>query len=220
MKTKQKTVKASFAHLVLVRHGKSEWNKLGLWTGWTDIGLAEEGIEEARQAGLAIKDFRIDSVHVSTLKRAHETWHEIKNVLALEHEPKRHAALNERHYGIHTGKNKWEVKKEVGDEEFQRIRRHWNHPIPEGETMKDVHDRVVPYFQQHILPELLEGKNVLVVGHGNNLRALVKHLENLSDDSISDLEYGTGEVYCYTFNGAGKIVAKEIRGMNPNKGKV
>ena len=220
MKTKQNPINNSFAYLILVRHGKSEWNKLGLWTGWTDIGLAQEGIEEARQAGLMIKDFRIDSVHVSTLKRAHETWHEIKNVLALEHEPKRHAALNERHYGIHTGKNKWKVKKEFGDEEFQRIRRHWNHAIPEGETMKDVHDRVAPYFKQHSLPELLEGKNVLVVGHGNNLRALVKHLERLSDDGVSDLEYGTGEVYCYAFDRAGKITGKEIRAVNPNTGKV
>lgn len=208
------------SHLILVRHGKSEWNKLGLWTGWTDVSLAEEGILEARQAGIAIKDFKIDSVHVSTLKRAHETWHEIKNVLGLTHEPKRHAALNERHYGIHTGKNKWEVKKEIGDEEFQHIRRHWNHPIPGGETMKDVHDRLVPYFKQHILPELLEGKNVLVVGHGNNLRAFVKHLEGLSDDGISDLEYGTGEVYCYAFDGAGKIQSKEIRSINQNSGKV
>lgn len=208
------------AYLILIRHGKSEWNKLGLWTGWTDVSLAEEGIEEARQAGLAIKDLHIDTVHVSTLKRAHETWHEIKNVLDLSHKPKRHAALNERNYGIHTGKNKWEVKKEVGDEEFQRIRRHWNHPIPQGETMKDVHDRVAPYFKSHILPELLEDKNVLVVGHGNNLRALVKHLEKLSDDGISDLEYGTGEVYCYEFDKNGNVVSKEIRAANKSKGKV
>ena len=208
------------AFLILVRHGKSEWNKQGLWTGWTDVSLAEEGIEEARQAGLAIKDLHIDTVHVSTLKRAQETWHEIKNVLGLAHEPKHHPALNERNYGIHTGKNKWDVKKEVGDEEFQRIRRHWDHPIREGETMKDVHDRVVPYFVSHILPELLQGQNALVVGHGNNLRALVKHLEQLSDDGISDLEYGTGEVYCYQFDTEGTIVHKEIRAANEGKGKV
>lgn len=220
MITKSNDTTTSFSHLILVRHGKSEWNKLGLWTGWTDVGLAEEGIEEARQAGLVLKDFRIDAVHVSTLKRAHETWHEIKNTLNLTHEPKRHAALNERHYGIYTGKNKWDVKKEVGEEEFQRIRRHWNHPVTGGETMKDVHDRVAPYFERHILPELMEGKNILVVGHGNNLRALVKYLEKLDDEGVSDLEYGTGEVYCYTFDRAGKIVNKEIRAANPEKGKV
>ncbi len=208
------------AYLILIRHGKSEWNKLGLWTGWTDIGLAAEGIEEARQAGLAIKDLHIDRVHVSTLKRAYETWHEIKNLLGLPHEPIRHSALNERHYGIHTGKNKWKIKEEVGEEEFERMRRSWNHPIEGGETMKDVHDRIVPYYQNHILPELLAGQNVLVVGHGNNLRALVKHLEKLSDEEISKLEYGTGEVYCYKLNSAGEIMEKTIRAANPEKDKI
>jgi 2,3-bisphosphoglycerate-dependent phosphoglycerate mutase len=208
------------AYLILIRHGKSEWNKLGLWTGWTDIGLAEEGIEEARQAGLAIKDFHIDRVHVSTLKRAYETWHEIKNILGLPHEPVRHPALNERHYGIHTGKNKWKIKEEVGEEEFERMRRSWNYPIEGGETMKDVHDRIVPYYQNNIFPELIAGQNVLVVGHGNNLRALVKHLEKLSDEEISKLEYGTGEVYCYKLNSTGAIMEKTIRSVNPEKNKI
>jgi len=209
------------AKLILVRHGKSEWNKLGLWTGQTDISLIEEGMEEARQAGKIIQDIQIDRVHVSTLKRAHETFIEIKNVLDRHDlEPKRHPALNERHYGIHTGKNKWEVKKEVGEEEFQRIRRSWNHPIPGGETMKDVHDRVAPYYASDILPELVAGKNVLVVGHGNNLRALVKHLEKMDDEGVSDLEYGTGEVYIYDVDGEGVITNKEIRAENVQKSKI
>ena len=206
------------ARLILVRHGKSEWNKLGLWTGKTDISLVEEGIEEARQAGKIIQDITIDRVHVSTLKRAHETFVEIQNILGrMDLDPKRHHALNERDYGIHTGKNKWEVKKEVGDEEFQRIRRSWNHPIPGGETMKDVHDRVVPYYRSHILPELIAGENILVVGHGNNLRALVKYLENMDDDGVSDLEYGTGEVYIYDVDKEGVITNKEIRAENTKK---
>lgn len=209
------------AHLILVRHGISEWNKLGKWTGWTDVDLAEEGIEEARRAGGVLKDMRIDTIHVSTLKRAHQTLHEIKNILSLHHlEAKMHAALNERNYGIHTGKNKWEVKKEIGDEEFQRIRRSWNHPIPQGETMKDVHDRAVPYFKEHILPELIGGKNVLVVGHGNNLRALVKYLENMSEESVSTLEFGTGEVLCYEVDIAGAVIGKTVRATNPEKFKI
>lgn len=208
------------AYLILVRHGVSEWNKLGKWTGWTDVSLAQEGIEEARRAGEVIKDISIDSAHVSTLKRAHETWHEIKTTLGLQHEPKRHAALNERHYGIHTGKNKWKVKEDVGEEEFQRIRRSWDHPIPGGETMKDVHDRIVPYYTNHILPELLAGRNVLVVAHGNSLRALVKHLEDMSHEKLGTLEFGTGEVYCYKMDERGKITGKEIRATNPEKLKV
>ena len=209
------------AILILVRHGKSEWNKLGKWTGHTDVSLVEEGREEARQAGETIKDIRIDSVHVSTLKRAHETFREIKTALGRgDLEAKTHAALNERHYGVHTGKNKWHVKEEIGEEEFQRIRRSWDHPIPGGETMKDVHDRIVPYYTNRILPELLAGQNVLVVAHGNSLRALVKHLENMSNEKLGTLEFGTGEVYCYTLDAEGKITGKEIRAANPDKLRV
>ena len=209
------------AYLILVRHGKSEWNKLGKWTGQTDVSLVEEGIEEARQAGAVIADMNIDRVHVSTLKRAHETFREIQDVLGLHAlEPKAHPALNERHYGIHTGKNKWHVKEEIGEEEFQRIRRSWDHPIEGGETMKDVHDRIVPYYREHILPELLAGQNVLVVAHGNSLRALVKFLEDMTHEKLGELEFGTGEVYCYRVSEDGTIVHKEIRAANPEKLKV
>ena len=209
------------AHLILVRHGKSAWNATGQWTGWTDVGLVEEGLVEARRAAEQIRDIEVHHVHVSTLKRTHETWKEIQTLLGLNHlSPKAHHALNERSYGIHTGKNKWDVKKEIGDEEFQKLRRGWDHPIPEGETMKDVHDRAVPYFKAHILPELMGGENVLVVGHGNTLRALVKYLEDMGDDGVSDLEFGTGEVYVYDVDASGKITGKEIRASNPNKGKV
>lgn len=209
------------AKLILVRHGKSEWNKLGKWTGWTDVGLVEEGLVEARRAGEAIKDFHIDTVHVSDLRRTHETWREIQNVIGRNDlEAREHPALKERSYGVFTGKNKWEVQKEVGEEEFMRIRRGWNHPIPEGETMKDVHDRAVPYYEKHILPELKAGKNVLIVGHGNTLRAMVKYFEKLSDEGVSDLEFGLGEVYVYDVDSEGKITGKEIRAANALKGKV
>ncbi len=209
------------AYLILVRHGKSEWNKLGKWTGWTDIGLVEEGFEEARRAGEAIKDFHIDTVHISDLKRTYETWREIQNVIGRSDlKAKAHPALKEKSYGIFTGKNKWEVQKEVGEEEFMRIRRGWDHPIPEGETMKDVHDRAVPYYEKYILPELKAGKNVLVVGHGNTLRAMVKYLEKLSDEGVSDLEFGLGEVYVYDVDAEGNVVGKEIRAGNPQKGKI
>lgn len=209
------------ALLILVRHGKSAWNATGQWTGWTDIGLVEEGLEEARRAGEAIKDIRIDTVHLSTLKRTHETWREMQSVLG-RHDitPKAHEALKERSYGIHTGKNKWDVKKEIGEEAFQKLRRGWNVPIPEGETMKDVHDRAVPYYKKRILPELKEGKNVLIVGHGNTLRALIKFLEEMSDDGVSDLEFGTGEVYIYDVSSDGKIVGKKILAANLEKGRV
>lgn len=209
------------AKLFLVRHGKSEWNKLGLWTGWTDVELIEEGFDEAARAGEALKDEEIHSVHTSPLKRTHQTFDALKRAAGkpeLGHVS--HPALNERHYGIHTGKNKWEVKEAVGEEEFQKIRRSWDHPIPEGETLKAVHDRVVPYFEDVVRKELVEGRNVLIVAHGNTLRALVKHLDGMDEAQVSELEIGTGEVYCYEFDGEGNIVGKEIKASNENKGKV
>lgn len=209
------------AYLVLVRHGKSEWNKLGLWTGITDVDLASEGRKEARQMGKTIRDIRIEKAHVSKLKRSHQTFEEIRKVLGRDDlQAEAHAALNERDYGVHTGKNKWQVKEAVGEEEFQKIRRGWDAVVEGGENLKDVHDRVVPYYEQCIRSQLIVGHNVLVVAHGNSIRALVKHLENISDEKISELEIGFGEVYCYTFDCDGRRVGKEIRAVNPDKGKI
>lgn len=203
----------TMAKLILVRHGKSAWNKLGLWTGHTDVDLIEEGHEEAKRAGELLRDIDIHHAHVSHLKRTHQTLEGIKRGLGRDDiEPQKHHALNERHYGVHTGKNKWEVKEAVGEEEFMKIRRNWDHFIPEGETLKDVHARVVPYYENEIKPQLAAGKNVLVVSHGNTLRALVKHLEEIPEELICDVEIGTGEVLCYDIDAEGTVGNKEIRG--------
>ncbi|MCR4325253.1 MAG: 2,3-bisphosphoglycerate-dependent phosphoglycerate mutase [Patescibacteria group bacterium] len=199
------------AYLVLIRHGTSEYNKLGLWTGLTDVDLAPEGKEDARRAGEAIRDIPIHKIHVSALKRAHQTLHEIREVLGLVVEHKAHHALNERDYGVHAGKNKWQVRDEVGEEEFHNIRRGWDAVVMGGENLKDVHARVVPYFEGHIRPDLISGHNALVVAHGNSLRALVKHLEEIADEHIHKLEIGFGDVYCYEVDGEGKVKGKEIR---------
>ena len=208
------------AYLILVRHGKSVWNATGQWTGWTDVGLNEEGIAEAKRAGDAIRDIEIHKAHASDLKRAQETLDHIKTTLGKSVKTDTDPALRERNFGIYTGKNKWQVKEQVGEAEFQKIRRGWDHLIPEGESLKDVYARVVPYFEKNILPDLKKGKNTLVVAHGNSLRALMKKLDNISDAAICDLEVGLGEVHCYTFDEKGKIVGKEIRAVNPKKGKI
>ncbi len=208
-------------YLLLVRHGKSEWNKTGQWTGHTDIDLAEEGIREAEAAAEAVRDIPLDCAFISDMKRAQQTFVEICRVLDT---PRMKSvidpALKERHYGIYTGKNKWEVQKEIGEEAFQKLRRGWDVQIPEGETLKDVHARVVPYYEKNIKPLLMEGKNLLVVAHGNSLRALVKHLENIPEEKVAELEIGTGEVYCYEFDAVGKIRAKTVRAANLEKGKI
>ena len=206
------------AKLFLVRHGKSEWNKLGQWTGWTDVELVEEGREEARKAGEFLKEENIDVVYTSPLKRTHQTFDELKVTAGKSHlTHTSHPALNERHYGIHTGKNKWQVKDEVGEEMFNSIRRGWDTKIPEGETLKDVHARVMPYYEENIKKDLISGKNVLVVAHGNTLRALIKHLEDISDLEVENVEVGTGEVYSYGFDNDGKITSKEVKGGTIDK---
>jgi 2,3-bisphosphoglycerate-dependent phosphoglycerate mutase len=205
------------AYLVLVRHGESEWNAKGLWTGWTDVNLSEKGREEARKAGELLKDIHFDFAYTSLLKRAQQTLFEIQNILQTQLQPIMDKALNEKDFGDYTGKNKWDIKKEVGEKEFQRIRRSWDYPPPNGESLQMVYDRVLPYYEAEILPKLKLRKNILVAAHGNSLRALIKYLENISDEEIPNLELATGGIYVYQIDTEGKIISKEIRGNNENK---
>lgn len=199
------------AQLILIRHGLSEWNHLGLWTGLTDVDLHPKGIEQAKNVARAIKDIHFDTVYVSELKRAQETFRHIKEALGIDATPQVCKGLNERDYGVYTGKNKWQVKEEVGEEEFTKIRRHWDHPFPGGETMKDVYHRVVPCFEDSILPDLMAGKNVLVVAHGNSIRALIKHLEKVADEKISEIRISVGEAHCYEFDAQGEVCAITVK---------
>ncbi len=200
------------AYLVLVRHGQSEWNALGLWTGQTDVALSEQGNREAKKAAEHLRDIPLHKAHTSKLTRAQQTLHEIKQALGhTELDTAQHEALNERHYGDYTGKNKWEIAEQLGEEAFTKLRRTWDHPVPGGETLKDVHSRVLPYFEEHIIHDLKAGKNVIVAAHGNSLRALMKHLEETADDKVHELEIGTGEVLVYEISEDGTVVSKEIR---------
>lgn len=208
------------ATLVLVRHGKSEWNELGLWTGWRDIPLAPLGHEEAKRTGEELKDITFDFAYTSALTRAQQTLDDILTTVNQTPPITKNEALNERDYGDLTAKNKWDIQKEVGEEEFQKIRRSWDYPPPKGESLKMVYERVLPYFESEILPKLKEGKNVIIAAHGNSLRALVKYLEHISDDDIATLEIGTGEAYVYQIDAEGSVTSKEVRGENLNKGKI
>lgn len=206
------------AYLILVRHGQSLWNKEGKWTGLTDIHLDQTGAEQAEKAGKLLVDRKPDVAFTSDLIRSEETLTIVEHALGFPHDiPVTHAKeLNERDYGDYTGKNKWDVEKEIGEEAFKNLRRNWDYPVPNGETLKDVYERVVPYYEQNILPHLKEGRNVIISAHGNSLRSLVKHLENISDEGIADVEFGTGEIYIYDVDSSGKINGKEIRGSHPN----
>ena len=208
------------SYLILVRHGLSEYNKQGIWTGWDNPPLVPEGIEQAKKTGSELKDIKFDFAYTPDQIRSIQTVSEILKVIGQNIPITQNKAIRERDYGDFTKKNKWQVKEEVGDEEFEKIRRSWDYPPHNGESLKMVYKRVVPYYESEILPKLKEGKNIIVGSSGNTLRALVKYLEHVADDQIASLEIGTGEAYVYEVDKQGKVVSKEIRGKNPNAGKV
>ncbi|MCL4397540.1 2,3-bisphosphoglycerate-dependent phosphoglycerate mutase [Patescibacteria group bacterium] len=187
------------ALLALIRHGESEWNAKNLWTGWTDIPLSEKGKEEARTAAKKIKDTHWDYLFESDLIRAKQTSDQILTVLNSPIPRIISSALRERNYGVFTGRNKLEVEKELGEAEYLKLRRGWDRPIDQGESLKQVYGRVVPYFQKEIEPLLQQGKNIIISAHGNSLRALLKYLENISDEDIANVELQTGEAKVISF---------------------
>lgn len=206
------------AYLVLVRHGQSEWNVLGQWTGLTDVALTDAGRAEAQKAGAILEDINLHKAYSSKLQRARHTLDEIVAHLKIEDiDRAEHEALNERDYGELTGKNKWQVKEEHGEEQFTNWRRSWDYPVPGGETLKDVSERVLPFYERHLLQDLKDGKNVIVAAHGNSLRALIKHLDEVADDDAHAVEIMTGEVLVYEINCDGRVIKKDIRLSNPHK---
>jgi 2,3-bisphosphoglycerate-dependent phosphoglycerate mutase len=208
------------SYLVLVRHGLSEYNKKGLWTGWDNPPLTDEGIQEAKKTGEKLSDVTFDIGYTNVLKLCIDTLTFIKQALIQNFPINQNKALNERNYGDFTAKNKWQVKEKLGDEEFQKLRRGWDYPILNGESLKQVFDREIPYYKEEIEPKLRSGKNVLIVSSGNSLRALIKHIENLSDDKIAEIEFGIGEAYVYNLDIQGKVLSKEIRAKNAMEGKI
>ncbi|MDY6049369.1 MAG: phosphoglyceromutase [Corynebacterium sp.] len=215
--------------LILLRHGQSEWNASNQFTGWVDVALTDKGRAEAKRGGELLKEKNIlpDVLFTSVLRRAINTAH-----LALDEADRlwipvtRNWRLNERHYGALQGLNKAETKEKYGDEQFMTWRRSYGTPppelpdddqysqagdpryaeldqVPRTECLKDVVARFVPYFQEVILPEALAGKNVMIAAHGNSLRALVKYLDNISDEDIAALNIPTGIPLVYELDAEG-----------------
>ncbi|GII93369.1 phosphoglyceromutase [Sinosporangium siamense] len=208
------------ATLVLLRHGESEWNAKGLFTGWVDVSLSAKGEEEARRGGRLLLDagVRPDVVHTSLMTRAIQTANLALGSAGLLWLPvERSWRLNERHYGALQGKDKAQTREEFGDEQFKLWRRSYDTPpppiadddefsqvgdpryallpaevMPRTECLKDVVDRLLPYWYDRILPDLAAGRTVIVVAHGNSLRALVKHLDGIGDEEIAGLNIPTG----------------------------
>jgi 2,3-bisphosphoglycerate-dependent phosphoglycerate mutase len=179
--------------LALVRHGQSEWNALNLFTGWADRVLTPQGFAQARESANKLKGIKWDLIFESDLERVKESAEVTIKTLHLRIPVIENEALRERSYGIYTQKNKEEVKAILGPD-FEKFHRGWDFPIAKGESLKQVYERVVPYYLAEIEPRLKEGNNVIVFASHNSLRALVKYLKNISDEDIPNFEIQTGEV--------------------------
>ena len=230
--------------LILTRHGQSLWNAENRFTGWVDVDLSEQGILEARKSGVLIKNLNIniDISYTSFLKRAIKTLSVILEENNLKLELNSSWEINERHYGSLTGLNKEEIKKKIGEEQFKKYRRSWDispPPMPENdknqslfsplnasipqdmipltESLKDTYDRVVPFFESKIKPDLQNNKNIIIAAHGNSLRALCKKLFNISDQKINELEIPTGNPLVIEFDQS--LEVKDIKYLDKSREK-
>lgn len=222
--------------LVLVRHGQSVWNLENRFTGWTDVELSNNGIKEAKEAGKLLKEneFTFDVAYTSVLKRANETLNIILKELGEENIPIHYSwKLNERHYGALQGLNKDDTRKKYGDEQVKIWRRSAfvrppllneeddRYPgmddkykdlkkseLPLGECLMDTLKRVIDYYETEIKKSLLSGQNVIIAAHGNSLRALIKYLEDISNDDIMNVEIPTGKPYVYELDDNLNIINK------------
>lgn len=192
--------------LVLIRHGESQWNLENRFTGWVDVPLTPKGEQEARDAGMKLRAFRFDCAFTSVLVRAKETLRLVLEEIGQTTIPiEENQALNERMYGELQGLNKTETAQKYGDHQVKIWRRSYDVPPPGGESLKDTAERVLPYFESRIRPALLENRTVLVVAHGNSLRALVMQLEHLSKEAVLELNIPTGAPLWYELDASGKI---------------
>jgi len=199
--------------LVLVRHGQSEWNLKNLFTGWRDVGLTELGREEAKGAGSKLKALGLtfDIAFTSALKRAQASCDLILGELGQTGlETIRDQALNERDYGDLSGLNKDDARAKWGEEQVHIWRRSYDTAPPGGESLKDTGARVWPYYIHVLQPHVLRGETVLVVAHGNSLRALIMALDGLTGDQIVKTELATGVPIVYRLNADSSVASKEI----------
>ena len=209
------------SQLILVRHGQSEWNQQNLFTGWRDPDLTERGVTEARNAGRALKaeGITFTIAFTSELMRAQKTC-----ALLLEEQGQsdlqtiRNVALNERDYGDLSGLNKDDAREKWGEEQVHIWRRSFDTPPPGGESLNDTAERVLPYFNNKIMPRIRAGENVLVAAHGNSLRALVMVLDGLGETEITQVNIATGEPYIYDMGAQGEVVGKRILPANNQVG--
>ena len=196
--------------LIIFRHGQSTWNLENKFTGWVDVDLTEKGIEEAKSAGEKLKGYTFDEAYTSDLKRAQKTLNLALDVCGQSNIAiTKNKALNERMYGDLQGLNKAETANKFGDEQVKIWRRSYDIAPPNGESLKDTAARVIPYFEQEIVPKIKTGKNIVIVAHGNSLRALIMYLEKMTPAQILEFEIGTAVPRLYELDKDLKVLKAE-----------
>ncbi len=201
--------------LIVLRHGQSEWNLQNRFTGWVDVDLTEQGVQEAKKAGELLRDYQIDVLYTSNLQRAQKTADlALASAGIAVDEIHRDEALNERHYGDLQGLNKAETAEKYGDEQVHIWRRSYDTPPPNGESLKDTQARVLPYVEKNIVPQLKAGKNVMVAAHGNSIRALVMFLEKMSPEEILQVNIPTGVPRVYELSDTLEVLSVAYLGEN------
>jgi 2,3-bisphosphoglycerate-dependent phosphoglycerate mutase len=199
--------------LVLVRHGQSLWNLENRFTGWVDVPLSEKGVAEARRAGELLNGFRFDVAYTSALTRAQETLRILLETMGAQPPIIRDQALNERHYGDLQGLNKEDTAKRYGADQVKLWRRSYDVPPPNGESLEMTAKRTLPFFDRCIAGDLRQGKDVLVVAHGNSNRSIVMQLDRLSGEQVVALELATGAPLAYEMEKDGATVkSKRVLG--------
>jgi len=195
------------ARLILLRHGESQWNLENRFTGWVDVPLSPRGIQEAKNAGEKLRSFTFNRAFTSVLTRAIETLRLVLEAIGQTNIPiERDKALNERMYGELQGLNKADTAKKYGDEQVKIWRRSYDIAPPGGESLKDTADRVLPYYENRIMPYILQGETILISAHGNSLRALVMQLDQLTKEQVLELNIPTGAPLLYEFEKSGAVV--------------
>ncbi len=196
--------------LVLIRHGQSLWNLENRFTGWVDVPLTEQGISEARRAGELLGGQTFHVAYTSALSRAQHTLRVVMETMGVELPVIRDQALNERHYGDLQGMNKDEMRREFGEEQVHIWRRSFDIPPPNGEALKNTAERTLPFFDRCIMGDIRQGKDVLVVAHGNSNRSIVMRLDKLTGDEVMLVELATGVPLVYDLSPDGSVLSKSV----------
>lgn len=197
-------------NLVLVRHGQSLWNLENRFTGWVDVPLTAQGRAEAARAGSLLRGMRFDVAYTSALRRAQDTLAIMLAEMGADLPVIRDQALNERHYGDLQGLNKDDMRRQFGEEQVKIWRRSYDVPPPGGEALKDTAARTVPFFERCILGDIRQGKDVLVVAHGNSNRSIVMKLDALSEAEVLELNLETGVPLVYELAPDGSVLGKSV----------